>query len=154
MAEAAQAVHQMAAAVARVKVASAPNVRSVLSNTRGMAHQCVATIARTWARQQTPHVLVNVATLFLGVTSTNDFMSKRYVLKASAAFVWLSLVTAAFAQPPAVTVAGPVTNILVLLADDLGDTDVARFGSKHYEKDARFTVVESHCPQRCLEPRE
>ena len=48
--EAAQADHRMAAAVAPTKVANAPNVRSVLSNACGMAHQCVATFARTWLR--------------------------------------------------------------------------------------------------------
>ena len=48
--EAAQADHQLAVAVARVKVASAPNVRSVRLNARGMAHQYVATFWRTWLR--------------------------------------------------------------------------------------------------------
>ncbi len=55
-------------------------------------------------------------------------MSRIHVLTATAAFVWLSLATVAFAQAPSVTVAAPVTNILVLLADDLGWGDIGLHG--------------------------
>lgn len=61
-------------------------------------------------------------------TSTGEFMSQRHVLTATAAFVWLSLATIAFAQAPDAAAATPVTNILVLLADDLGWGDIRLHG--------------------------
>ena len=69
-----------------------------------------------------------MAAIFMCVTSTGDFMIKRYVLKATAAFLWLSLATIAFAQALDATAAAPVTNILVLLADDLGWGDIGLHG--------------------------